>query len=468
MAHDVFISLSSADQATGDAVRAALEARGIRCWMAPLDIAPGAEWAGSIIDAINSARCVVLVFSSRANASVYVHSEVERALHRRIPIIRLRIEDVPPSKELELYLSRVHWLDAFTPPLDRHLGRLAAAVRSILDKSGAEGTKRQAEAAPADSVTGKDTRRSGGGRQAARIPVKAIGYAAGAILLVMLGAVGSGQLPKLVAWLDSPDSAADKKATASREPGQIFRDCPDCAEMVVIPSGSFTMGSPASEKERFDDEGPQHPVTVMAFALGKYDVTFAQWDACVADGGCNAYRPSDQGWGRGNRPVINVSWDDARSYVAWLNRKAGIATGSGSGPYRLPSEAEWEYAARAGTVTSRYWGDVIGRGNADCDGCGSQWDDKQTAPVGSFPSNAWGLYDMLGNVWQWTADCWNENYTGAPSDGSAWTTGNCGWRVVRGGSWSLNPRYLRSAVRDGNDTGNRLNFAGFRLARTLP
>jgi formylglycine-generating enzyme required for sulfatase activity/tRNA A-37 threonylcarbamoyl transferase component Bud32 len=262
--------------------------------------------------------------------------------------------------------------------------------------------------------------------------------------------------------------APPKTEAEARKPGSTFRDCPDCAEMVVIPSGSFTMGSPASEAERHEGESPLHRVSVPAFALGKYDVTFAQWEACAANGGCNAYRPDDQGWGRGNRPVINVSWDDARSYIAWLNRKVGSVTGNGAGPYRLPSEAEWEYAARAGTATAWYWGDSIGTGNAVCHDCGSQWDAKETAPVGSFRPNAWGLYDTLGNVWQWTEDCYVESYVGAPSDGTARTTGDCKSRVVRGGSWGDNPRDLRSAVRGGVDTGFRVNEAGFRLARTLP
>ena len=250
-------------------------------------------------------------------------------------------------------------------------------------------------------------------------------------------------------------------ARPGRAPGTAFRDCPECPEMVVVPAGSFLMGSPSHEAGRDDDEGPRHRVTIARpFAVGKYEVTFAEWDACVADGGCGGDRPDDEGWGRGRRPVVNVSWDDAKAYVRWLNRKTGKQ-------YRLPSEAEWEYAARAGTTTRYNWGDDIGRNRANCDGCGSRWDRKQTAPAGSFPANVFGLHDVHGNVWEWVEDCRNVNYQGAPSDGSARMSGDCSSRVLRGGSWFNEPRYLRSALRGRGRTGNRSYGLGFRVARTL-
>ena len=168
--------------------------------------------------------------------------------------------------------------------------------------------------------------------------------------------------------------------------------------MIVVPAGEFMMGSPVSEKGRSDDEGPQHKVMfAKPFAVSKFAVTFEQWDACVAVGGCGYYSPSDTGWGRATRPVIYVNWDEAQNYVAWLSKMTGQT-------YRLLSEAEWEYAARAGTQTAYPWGDEIGKGNANCNGCSSQWDNKQTAPVGSFAPNAFGLYEMYGNVWQWLQD----------------------------------------------------------------
>ena len=171
--------------------------------------------------------------------------------------------------------------------------------------------------------------------------------------------------------------------------------------------------------------------------------------------------PRDYGWGRGGHPVIDVSWEDARAYAEWLSAETGER-------YRLPSEAEWEYAARAGTTTAYSWGNDIGQNRANCDGCGSRWDDEQTVPAGSFAANAWGLHDMHGNVWEWVEDCWHDSYARAPADGSTWTRGgDCGRRVVRSGSWNNAPGYLRSADRLRDGVGNRYDDVGFRLARTL-
>jgi formylglycine-generating enzyme required for sulfatase activity len=238
-------------------------------------------------------------------------------------------------------------------------------------------------------------------------------------------------------------------------------------EMVRIPGGSFVMGSPASEAGRGADEGPQRTVSVRAFEVGKYEVTFAQWDACVADGGCGGHRPADQGWGRGRQPLINVSWNDAQEYVQWLSRRTGKS-------YRLLTEAEWEYAARAGTTNPYPWGSTASHEYANygaescCSGLASgrdQW--VNTAPVGSFGANGFGLHDMHGNVWEWVEDCYKENYSGAPADGSSFINQSCSSRVLRGGSWYYGPRYLRSADRYRDPPSNRFNDVGFRLARTL-
>ena len=225
-----------------------------------------------------------------------------------------------------------------------------------------------------------------------------------------------------------------------------------------IPAGSFRMGD--IQGGGASDEKPVHRVRIKAFLLGKTEVTFAQWDACVAAGGCS-HKPGAIFWGRGNRPVINVSWKDiTEQFIPWLNKVTGKR-------YRLPTEAEWEYAARAGSESKYSWGNSIGRNKANCDGCGSRWDDSKTAPVGSFAANSFGLYDMHGNVWEWTQDCWNSSYRGAPSDGTAWLSGDCSRRVLRGGSWTINPNNLRSANRSRDLSGYRVYFYGFRLARTL-
>ena len=252
------------------------------------------------------------------------------------------------------------------------------------------------------------------------------------------------------------------------EIGRQFRDCDACPEMVVVPAGSFTMGSPPSEEGRWDNEGPQHRVTISEpFAVGKYEVTFAEWDACVAASGCNRYRPDDEGWGRDQRPVINVSWKDAKAYVGWLSRRTGER-------YRLLSEAEWEYAARAGTTGPFHFGLTISTDQANYEGNYSYGSGRtgvyreKTVPVGSFRANRFALHDTHGNVWEWVEDCWHGSYADAPTNQSAWSAGgDCDQRVVRGGSWINGPSGLRSAIRSLDSSGNRESFFGFRVARTL-
>ena len=252
----------------------------------------------------------------------------------------------------------------------------------------------------------------------------------------------------------------------AEEGGRRFRDCAECPELVVVPAGTYMMGSPASEAGRERNEGPQHPVTIGAvFAVGVYEVTFAEWDACVADGGCNGYLPSDihSNSGRGRRPVINVRWSDAQAYVRWLSEETGAE-------YRLLSEAEWEYVARAGTTTPYHFGQTISTSQANY---GSS---AGTVEVGTYPANDFGLHDVHGNVNEWTQDCLNLNwtmnrgYTGAPTDGSAWEQDNCDVQVWRGGSWSGDIG-LRSADRVLNrqrrDSYRGYSNVGFRVARTL-
>ena len=226
--------------------------------------------------------------------------------------------------------------------------------------------------------------------------------------------------------------------------------------MVQIPAGKFLMGSSDGE-----DEKPAHEVHIdKPIMVGKYEVTFAEWDACVADGGCQKNKqPGDEGWGRARRPVINVSWNDAKEYVDWLSRKTGK-------PYRLLSEAEWEYAARAGSTGKYAFGETLdakqAKFSAGKQGVG------ETVEVGSYPANAWGLHDMHGNVWEWVEDCYLPNYDGAPADGSPRLGPDCGSsRVLRGGSWDYNPEDLRSAVRYRLPPVYRVDEIGFRVAREL-
>jgi formylglycine-generating enzyme required for sulfatase activity len=212
------------------------------------------------------------------------------------------------------------------------------------------------------------------------------------------------------------------------------------------------------------DEQPVHDVTIAPFAMGRYEVTFEEYDRFANATGHK--KPNDEGWGRGRRPVINVSWSNATAYAQWLSRQTGH-------DYRLPSEAEWEYAARAGTETKYWWGNSIGRNRAACNGCGAKWGAdvaRKTAPVGSFATNPFGLYDTAGNVWEWAGDCWHRNYSKAPSDGSTWLDrdgGECARRVLRGGGWFIEPRNLRSADRHWYPAGAANGGVGIRLARTL-
>jgi formylglycine-generating enzyme required for sulfatase activity len=295
--------------------------------------------------------------------------------------------------------------------------------------------------------------------------------------------------------------AALRKATVPPPPtpvadpypaGKEFDDCSGCPRMVVIPGGSFVMGSPSDEPNRADDEGPQRTVQVGRFALGKTEVTRGEFRRFVRDTGrsvSGCYEHDGKEWklnsGKSwespgidqtdDHPVVCVDWNDAQAYAQWISRKSGQT-------YRLASEAEWEYAARAGSRGVRHWG------NGESEACRyanvadragkrkySGWtifdcDDgyANTAPVASYRPNDFGLYDMMGNVWEWTEDCWNESYRGAPSGGSAWTSGNCSRRVVRGGAWDGKPAIVRSANRNWFGTADRYYITGFRLARTLP
>jgi formylglycine-generating enzyme required for sulfatase activity len=248
---------------------------------------------------------------------------------------------------------------------------------------------------------------------------------------------------------------ADPSNPAPTASQRVFRDCVNCPEMVGIPAGKFTMGSPDGD----NDEKPAHEIHVdKPIAVGRYEITFDEWEGCVKDGGCvKNKQPGDEGWGRARRPVINISWNDAKEYVDWLSRKTGK-------PYRLLSEAEWEYAARAGTTTKYAFGDTLNAQQARFSG-GKQGA-GETAEVGSFPPNNWGLYDMHGNVWEWVEDCYAPGYDGAPTDGSARTGPDCGGsRVLRGGSWDYGPEDLRSALRYRLPAFYRVDEIGFRVAR---
>ena len=271
-------------------------------------------------------------------------------------------------------------------------------------------------------------------------------------------------------------AAARRDAAPGVAPGsgQSFRDrladgqpCPMCPELVVVPAGQFTMGSPSNEPERLEGESQLEVSIGRPFAVGKFAVTFDEWDACVADGSCNGYRPGDLGWGRGKRPVVNVNWEDAKAYAAWLSAKTGET-------YRLPAEAEREYAMRAGTITPFWWGSSISTSQANYNGnytypsSGSKGEYRmRTVPVDDFEASPWGLHQMHGNVWEWTEDCWNDGNSGNPGNGEARTDADCGRHVIRGGSFYNSPAFLRAARRYWYATVIRNANIGFRLVRTI-
>ncbi len=260
--------------------------------------------------------------------------------------------------------------------------------------------------------------------------------------------------------------AARHPVSAASNP-LIVKDCRDCPQMVVVPAGEFMMGSPGTEPHRGTEA--QHVVTIFrAFGVSRFEITFAEWDACAKDGGCRGFKP-DAPWGRGRMPVVNVNWNDAAAYADWLSRKTGHT-------YRLLSEAEWEYAARAGSTTPFAFGPTLSAAQANFDASSkTELNPKgamrgKTLPVGSFPANAFGLNDMHGNVFEWVEDCWHDDYKGAPADGRAWL-GNpaaCGGRVLRGGSWEDSASELRAAARVGGAATDRSADDGFRVARDLP
>jgi formylglycine-generating enzyme required for sulfatase activity len=268
----------------------------------------------------------------------------------------------------------------------------------------------------------------------------------------------------------APATSDDEVTTVVLKPKDAFRDCPRCPEMIVVPAGTFVMGAPETELGYNDTDGPQRVVMIRhPFAIGKFEVTFAEWEACVADGGCQGNpSPLDEGWGRGRKPVINVSWEDAKQYVAWLSRTTHK-------PYRLPAEAEWEYAARAGTTSPFSTGSTITTDQANFqDHFNAANDDEsrthyrqQSIEVGSFPPNGWGIYDIHGNVWEWVEDSWHENYMEAPGSGLSWPDGDLSYRVLRGGSWYSLATDVRSASRRREVPDYRSAEFGFRIARTL-
>lgn len=539
MDFDVFISYSSRDKPTADAACAVLESEGVRCWIAPRDILPGVEYATAISRALTSCKALVLVFSTHANESPQIRREVERAVSRGVPIVPLRIEDVKPTDSMSYYVASVHWLDAFKPPLENHLQSLARTLKAILatlPASDEEGARAQE---PPSRKTTAPLARAADTPPASRLGL----WATLAAVVIAVGVAGVWTLMKPAALVSAPEPVRTpiasvepiKTPVASPEPtktvaatpepspttdapepstrpfippelpatpaaepprkvGDVFADCAHCPEMVVAPSGAFSMGASANELTQYPDqaahEGPVHKVLfAKPFAIGRYAVTRGQFDEFVRETnrqvelGCwrfgdglniifdpqmsyrNAGSPGD------DYPAACVSPADAEAYARWLASKT-------QRPYRLPSEAEREYAARAGSTTTFWWGESISADQANYNstyayrGKTSGPYRDTSAAVKSFAPNPWGLYQVHGNVREITADCWHDNFKGAPTDGSAWLEangGDCAKRVLRNGAWFNVADLSRSAARAWADIGVALhwNGVGFRVARSL-
>jgi formylglycine-generating enzyme required for sulfatase activity len=262
---------------------------------------------------------------------------------------------------------------------------------------------------------------------------------------------------KKMAAKPAPAPAAATPPAPSGKPAALaeVKDCPACPTLVYLFPGSFTMGSDSGDPS----EKPAHNVKVdTPFAIGKYEVTVEEWNACVEAGACQ--RVGQSASPTPKAPIRDVSWDDAQQYLTWLSTSSGK-------PYRLPSEAEWEYAARGGTSTRYWWGDQMATGNANCRDCGPPWRSEGPADAGSFAANPNGLYDMNGSVWEWVGDCWHSSFRGSPADGKAWDEPNCSVRVLRGGSWREAAAYMASSTRFKADAAERHSQNGFRVARDV-
>ena len=260
-------------------------------------------------------------------------------------------------------------------------------------------------------------------------------------------------VPKPVA---APPIAEPKQAARpSTDKAEGKRDCPACPEMLVVPAGTFTMGENRGDRS----EKPAHKISIKRpFAIGKYEVTTGQWNECVKAGACSG--KAEKTGSAEKSPVKDISWNDAQDYVRWLSQIT-------KQEYRLPTEAEWEYSARANTQTRFWWGDKVGTGNANCKDCGGKWDRSAPTEVDAYPPNPFGVYGTNGGVWEWVADCWHKSYHGAPKDGSSWDKPDCRENVIRGGSWRNDASYIHSASRFKYDSNVRYLLNGFRVAKTL-
>lgn len=509
---EIFISHQREDQEVARKIANALETEGWTVWWDP-KLRAGEHFDEVIEEALTAAKCVVVLWSAGSVKSQYVRDEATYALECK-KLVPVAIEAV----EMPFRFRGVHTLRLFAWDGSRDstdFRKLVDDISTILDESSKiirdyteqaqdERLQEQERQRPQEEIIRRVEEAS-----RTRVEPEALkfwriyGSAAAAVVLIIFSVVMWWPRPQQKETFEQPRTdektvvrapptalgspkqiiaPTQKKVESTKEmesqaplrelkqekaiatppllsPGRAFRDRlktgGDGPEMVVVQAGSFKMGDIQGGGE--PDERPVRDVRIKRFAIGRYEVAFEEYDKFAKS------LPDDRSWGRDRRPVIYVSQEDAVAYAQWLSLQTGNR-------YRLPSEAEWEYAARGGKETTYWWGEELMKGMANCNGCGSQWDKKQTAPVGSFKPNSFGLYDTAGNVWEWVADCWHGNYQGAPTDGSAWLRengGDCGQRVIRGASWGAKPADLRSSNRGRYSRGIRNLNLGFRLVREI-
>ena len=414
-------------------------------------ILPGKDWQEELEIELNQAHCVIVLWSKQSIRSKFVRDEAREGLERNV-LIPLLIEAVRPPLGFRGIQTAdfIDWNGEAEAPVYQRL------IKAISNHIGLPTTVKPINPPQTDSVSKNESvypvreRRVRVKKPSLESRTPSAPFEQGNIAHTVSNVLANPVAPNnSVAPVHKPfDSYRDTLKDRSLGP-----------EMVIVPAGSFRMGDIGGKGSA--DERPVHTVSfAQAFAIGRYTVTFDEYDYYAKSAGISL--PDDSGWGRGRRPVINVSWQQAVAYAKWLAEQTGK-------PYRLPSEAEWEYAARAGTETAYWWGDGIGSNRANCNGSGSEWSGQQTAPVGSFEPNSWGLHDTVGNVWEWVQDPWHGNYEGAPSDGSVWEQGGSEPRVLRGGSWNVLLGNARASSRNYFfNPDNRYLNVGFRLACVLP
>jgi formylglycine-generating enzyme required for sulfatase activity len=495
--HQVFISYASdnknsaaSDRQVADQICSVLESQNIRCWIAHRDILPGDEWLNAIIEAAEKSKIIILVFSANTEQSQWVKDEITLALNRKIKIIPFRIENVSPQQSLRILDVRCQWMDAYTPPLEKHIESLVKIVSRHLGLEPAIPIKKETlkeqpvpnqvkpaakerKAVKEKTMPAKDKEKppevvKEAIRKQEKKPKKPllqkrILIAISTIILLTAAVLFILQLfkkesipPGEPVFIKEMKSKGAKVKPLGNDSWEAYYEEYDIT-MVYIPPGIFTMGSDDGGK----DEKPPHEVDLDGYWIGKYEVTFAQYDRYCKD--MKIEKPGDEGWGRKNRPVINVSWDDADAYCKWLSQKTGLK-------FELPTEAQWEKAARGNDQRKYPWGSQEPYKNL----ANFSFNIGKTTPVGSYLSGAspYGLLDMAGNIWEWCSDYYDFNYyENLKRENKNKTIKNPpgpgfdSHRVIRGGSWCSYAGDLRCAFRHFVGSSDHYDDLGFRLCQ---